>query len=526
MRKSCLFWMLGGVVAVLLSACSGGGGSGTGYTISGTVSGLTGTGLVLLDNGGDDLVINTNGTFTFATPLATGTDYNVTVSSQPSAPAQICTVNNGSGVVSGVSVTNVSVSCTAVYTVSGTVSGLSGAGLVLQNNGGDDLAIGANGTFAFATPVASGANFNVSVLTHPSTPPRTCVVTGSAGTVAGANITNVMVDCVSRYAFVANFAANTVSSFTIDAASGLLVHTGQAATGVQPYSVAVDPTGKYVYVANMVNPGGSVSQYTVAADGSLTPMVPASVAAGANPMAVVVDPSGKYVYVANQASNTISIYTIGASGNLTPLVNPSAWAGGSPNAIAIDKSGQYAYVANMDGSVWQYTIGPDGFLTPMVPASVAAGLTPVAITVDPTGRYVYVANFGGTVSQYTIAAGGGLVPMAPATVPAPAAHGVTVDSTGSYVYVPNNNVSNTISQFMIGAGGTLTPMVPATVPTGSYPRALVLSPAGNYAYVPNAINSVGGNTISQFTIGGTGGLIPLSPATAAAAPAPISIAIP
>ncbi|MCH8844992.1 MAG: hypothetical protein IID61_18700 [SAR324 cluster bacterium] len=36
------------------------------------------------------------------------------------------------------------------YAIGGTVTGLSGA-LVLQNNGGDDLEIGVDGTFAFAT---------------------------------------------------------------------------------------------------------------------------------------------------------------------------------------------------------------------------------------------------------------------------------------------------------------------------------------------------------------------------------------
>ena len=40
------------------------------------------------------------------------------------------------------------------YTVAGSVSGLSVSGLVLQNNGADDLVIAANAsTFQFATPV-------------------------------------------------------------------------------------------------------------------------------------------------------------------------------------------------------------------------------------------------------------------------------------------------------------------------------------------------------------------------------------
>ena len=44
----------------------------------------------------------------------------------------------------------------AGFTVGGTTSGLAGTGLTLQDNGGDDLALAADGPFTFATPVAGG----------------------------------------------------------------------------------------------------------------------------------------------------------------------------------------------------------------------------------------------------------------------------------------------------------------------------------------------------------------------------------
>ncbi len=86
------------------------------YTIGGTVSGLVGSGLVLQQNGGDDLVIDADGSFTFATPVNDGASYSVTVRTQPGAPAQTCTVANGSGIVSGANVTDVAVSCTTDVT--------------------------------------------------------------------------------------------------------------------------------------------------------------------------------------------------------------------------------------------------------------------------------------------------------------------------------------------------------------------------------------------------------------------------
>ncbi len=141
------------------------------YTIGGTVSGLAGSGLVLQDNGGNNLAVTANGSFTFSTPIATGSAYAVTVLTQPTGPAQTCVVSSGSGTVASANVTNVAVACTtATYTIGGTVSGLAGSGLVLQDNGGNNLAVTANGSFTFSTPVATGSAYAVTVLTQPNRP--------------------------------------------------------------------------------------------------------------------------------------------------------------------------------------------------------------------------------------------------------------------------------------------------------------------------------------------------------------------
>jgi hypothetical protein len=80
--------------------------------IGGNVTGLEGSGLVLQNNGIDDLIIEVDGVFTFVTPLIPGTSYNVTVATDPSDPAQTCTVDNGSGQVPTADITDVAVSCT------------------------------------------------------------------------------------------------------------------------------------------------------------------------------------------------------------------------------------------------------------------------------------------------------------------------------------------------------------------------------------------------------------------------------
>jgi len=163
-------------------------------TVGGSVSGLSGSGLVLQNNGGDDLGISGNGDFTFATALASGDTYNVTVLTQPSSPVQVCSVVNGNGTLSGAEITNVSVSCvTHTYTVGGTVDGLTGSGLILQNNNDDDLAVITDGDFTFATPLTDGSPYSVTVLTQPSD--ESCEITNGSGILNGENVNTVGVIC-------------------------------------------------------------------------------------------------------------------------------------------------------------------------------------------------------------------------------------------------------------------------------------------------------------------------------------------
>jgi hypothetical protein len=156
------------LTCLVLAACSGipggnnGGGAGGGgttgsFTIGGSITGLTGTGLVLSDNGTDTLSVATATTkFTFKTAVANGGKYAVTVTTQPSSPAQTCTVTSGTGTASA-NVTSVAVTCSTnpvTATIGGTVSNLApNSAVILQNNGADSLTITGNGPFTFKTPV-------------------------------------------------------------------------------------------------------------------------------------------------------------------------------------------------------------------------------------------------------------------------------------------------------------------------------------------------------------------------------------
>ena len=163
-------------------------------------------------------------------------------------------------------VTNVSVTCvTPTYAVGGTISGLSGT-VVLENNGANDLSTSANGAFAFSTPLAEGAAYNVTVKTNPTG--QTCTVTNPSGTVGTANVTNVSVACVNQgvpthavggtiagltgTAVLENNAGNDLSTST----NGAFTFSTALAQGAA-YNVTVktNPTGQ---TCTVTNPSGTV----------------------------------------------------------------------------------------------------------------------------------------------------------------------------------------------------------------------------------------------------------------------------
>jgi N-acetylneuraminic acid mutarotase len=184
-----------------LGGCGGGGSSGPGptYNIGVTVAGLAGAGLVLALNGSSPLTIADNGSATFSSTLSAGARYAVTVTSQPSAPTQLCTVANGTGTVNTDGVHNITVTCvTQKFSLIATVSGLSGAGLELQISFGGSLPVTANGKLILAPEVASGTTYTVSIGRQPTSPSQTCTVDNGSGTIGASNVTNITISCVTQ----------------------------------------------------------------------------------------------------------------------------------------------------------------------------------------------------------------------------------------------------------------------------------------------------------------------------------------
>lgn len=320
------------------------------YTIGGTVSGLVGSGLVLQNNGGDDLSIATNGSFAFATPLDDLSSFSVTVATDPSQPSQTCGVSNGTGNLAAANVTNVAVTCTTdAFTIGGSVSGLAGSGLVLQNNGGDDLSIATDGSFTFATPLDDLSAFSVTVATDPSQPSQTCAVSNGAGTLAGADVTSVAVTC-------------TTDTFTIGGTVGGLEGSGLVLQNNGGDDLAIATDGSFTFATAL----DDLSTYsvTVAAD----PTAPSQTCVVANGEGTVA--SGAVADIA--ITCTTNTFTIG--GSVSGLLGAGLVLqdnGGDDLAIAADGSFTFA-TAIEDGATYAVTVLTDPTL-PAQTCSVSSG---------------------------------------------------------------------------------------------------------------------------------------------------------
>ena len=179
-------------------------------TISGTVTGLqSGNQLDIQDNGSDDYtVVGSPGPageqFTFATSIAIGSSYAVTVHSQ-NPGSQNCPVMNGTGVVSAgaadspPAVTNIVIACGSnEYNLSATVSGLAqGESLTLSDanymTSNQTLTVSANGQQNFNLLYDSASMYDIIVINQP--PLETCTVTNATGLIETAPA-NVTVTCI------------------------------------------------------------------------------------------------------------------------------------------------------------------------------------------------------------------------------------------------------------------------------------------------------------------------------------------
>ncbi|MEK6750397.1 MAG: hypothetical protein AABY83_14555 [Pseudomonadota bacterium] len=195
------------------------------YSVGGQVKDLRGPGLVLLINDGDRLDIADNGAFTFRSKIANGSDYNVVAVAHPQTPLQRCEVHQGQGRVLNADINNILVECLdGAVRIKGRVRHLETTGMILQNNGGDDLRVDEVGSIEFAAPLQYGKPYRVTIKTQPvppvvaegatALPAQRCGVAHGRGVVGYDDIADIVVSCESTRTAQVNAGTQAEASYS------------------------------------------------------------------------------------------------------------------------------------------------------------------------------------------------------------------------------------------------------------------------------------------------------------------------
>ena len=204
-----------------------------------------------------------------------------------------------------------------------------------------------------------------------------------------------------------------VSAFSADPATGrLTLLNRQPSHGKHPCHVVLDPTGKFLLVANYTS--GTVAVFPVAADGTLG-MATAIVQhtgdsidpqrqKGPHAHCVTFDPAGRFVFICDLGLDRVVAYRLDAdTGKLAPV--PSAGAstapGAGPRHLAFGADGKFAYALNELNSTvtaFRYDAASGRLAEVQALSSLPADFTgqkwSAEIAVHPSGKWLYASNRG------------------------------------------------------------------------------------------------------------------------------------
>ena len=380
------------------------------FTIGGTINGLSGSGLILLNNGTDSLLASGT-SFTFSQSVSYGARYNVTVSENPAG--QTCTPSSNTGSAT-TNITSVVITCDASsFTIGGTISGLTPAGvsLSLQLNSDTPYVINSPASnYTFPTPVAYHSPYTVSIKTNP--PGLACSLSNATGTVT-ANVMNVDIVCVPSYVFIINSEGSTNPAVTQCSlgSTGKLFQTcmDSGATDLSgPTGIAINSTNTFAYISNYASPG-RISRCTITL--GQTPLLSgctttATIPGNYGALWITLTPDGTQAMVGVQYTSTLTGGTdhvfncpINSDGSFSTCVDTGNIGLSDPTTnMVLNANVSTAYIPftfNANQAIYQCPI-TSGVLSACTPTSGASSGTidaPSGIALNSANSYAFITNY-------------------------------------------------------------------------------------------------------------------------------------
>ena len=329
-------------------------------------------------------------------------------------------------------------------------------------------------------------------------------------------------------AYVGNYTNKTDSKgiyeFRFDAATGKMSGLELAGATKDPSWVVVHPSGKYLYAANEMGKGSTVSAFAIdRASGKLT-LLNQQPALGEDPCHLSFDRTGKFLLSANYSSGNVVVYPILADGKLGERTSAQENKGKTgPDTKRQDRShahwigasenNQFVYVADLGlDQVLVYKFDANnGTLGADTAAEFKPGVGPRHVAFSRDRKYMYV--LGELASTVTVFASDSpekfrsvqSVSMLPAGFSGRNdAAEIETHPSGKFLYASNRGHDSIVAYAIDASSGKLTQV--QDVPTGGKePRHFAIDPTGAFLLAENQNT----NTIVEFRIDpATGKLTP------------------
>jgi 6-phosphogluconolactonase (cycloisomerase 2 family) len=485
-----------------------------GYTVGGTLTGLNaGETLDLeLNSGEQQITLDTVGPFSFDTTLADQAAYDVAVATPPLG--KNCVLDGNSGVINGADITSISVACSpqnATLSIGGSLLGLASSPVTLQQNGADDIELLADDTFSFPTLLRGGASYEVTVSVQPDD--AECSVSNGSGATAGANITDIAVNCVGTptlFAYSYDFSDPAIERFTIDSI-GRLTARERMPLAFPADDMTIDPAGRRMYVgtnARVFPPQDrKVRIYDIdPATGALT-LDGSDFTPSENLSNLRFHPSGRFAYGVFYENDRIALFSVDpVTGALTE--NATVASTDSIRGITFDQAGRHL-IRSVFAGFTLYSIDPDsGSLTELGTQLVEEN---PYLAVDRTDRFILATGIGDlgidNLTSHTFDGSSGTAARVNAQATPSAFPGsVSINPYGTFAYTGNSGIFGGddagIEIFSIdpvtGAIAIIAPRLFSDVSIGAH-----FEPTGRFAYLANPVT----NEITAYSVNPVTGLL-------------------
>jgi len=337
-----------------------------------------------------------------------------------------------------------------------------------------------------------------------------------------------MPSSTQRVLFVSGYAPAGqagVQACRFDTATGAISAFGSFSGITNPGYMVAHPNGRWLYTASEIAKSefghyGEVFALSVTAEPFKIEIINKQTSGGDAPCHLRLDPTGRWLLVANYSSGNGAIYPIREDGSLGEMTDFIEHHGRGPNAgrqtephvhsSIVTPDGRYAIFADLgiDQLVIYALDHTTGKLSPHGHGDAVPGAGPRHLAFHPDGRHLYAANeLDSSVALYDYDAAAGtltrrqVLPTLPKPDPSSTVADIHIDAAAKRVFVSNRG-HDSLAVFNIGAEGQLAPA--GIYPCGgNVPRNFALAPGGRFVLVGNQMS----DKVSVLPLDGPEGLV-------------------